>query len=70
MTNKINGCPYKASNNGQCTHKTTSRYSKQKRYCGHEYPHNCPMFMDWLESKRKSNPIPINPPKNNKGDKR
>lgn len=60
----MNGCPYKASVNGQCTHKTTSRYSKGKRYCKYNNPCNCDMFRDWVESKEKSKITAINTPKN------
>ncbi len=63
MTKPVNGCPYKASNNGQCTHKTTPEFLKQKRYCEYNKPSNCEMFRDWSENKEKSNPTPINPPK-------
>jgi len=52
MNNKtINGCPYKSSYSGQCSHKGTKPNRKCKRYCGHEYPHNCDLFMQWLEIK-------------------
>ncbi len=70
MVDRINGCPYKTSNNGQCTHKTTSRYSKQKRYCGHNNPCNCEMFRDWLSDKEKVDSRGIKTPKTNKGEKR
>ena len=48
---KINGCPYKASNNNQCTHKGNHYKRRGKIYCGFEYPHNCPLFLEWIEAK-------------------
>jgi len=71
MPRTINGCPYKASNTGACTHKAQPTNRKGKRYCGHEFPHNCSLFMEWIDCKekqKKSKIEGINPPKNHIGD--
>lgn len=54
MNKKINGCPYKSSGNGTCSHRECKSNRKGKRYCGYEYPHNCEMFRKWLSIKEKS----------------
>lgn len=45
------GCPYRASNNGQCTHKGTSSNRKGKRYCNYGDPNDCILFVEWDEIK-------------------
>ena len=50
----INGCPYKASNNNQCTHKGIKEYKNKKSYCGHKSPDNCVLFRIWTDLNEKS----------------
>ncbi len=54
MKNNINKCPYKASNNNQCTHKRKCMNQKRNQYCGYEKPENCEEFRDWLKKQQKS----------------
>lgn len=49
---KINGCPYNASNNNQCTHKGCKHYKSKKRYCGYGNPKECELYLEW-DSKRE-----------------
>lgn len=47
-------CPYKSSNSGQCTHKGCKISRKQLRFCGHKNHYNCPLFIDWVRKARKA----------------
>ena len=47
-------CPYKASNNNQCTHKAIKEYKNKKPYCGHKNVENCMLFRKWADLNEKS----------------
>jgi hypothetical protein len=46
-------CPYKATNNNQCTHNGTKKNRGGKRRCCFNYPHNCELFIEWVDSSDK-----------------
>jgi len=47
-------CPYKATNNNSCSHKRTKSNRGGKRVCCYKWPHNCPLFVQWIDSSDKS----------------
>ena len=48
----MNGCPYKASGNKICTHKGCKTNRNHKSICVYNNENNCPMYCEWLESKK------------------
>lgn len=53
MSKKDNGCPYKATNSGSCTHKGTKANRKGLRYCGYSKPLNCDLYKEYRLNRKK-----------------
>lgn len=49
-------CPYKEKHRRICTHIGCKPNGKSKRTCSYQYPHNCELFIDWVEKNKKFNP--------------
>jgi len=46
-------CPYREKNRRICTHKLCKLNKAKKRLCLFKFPHNCPIFVDWVELNKK-----------------
>lgn len=53
MNKKIT-CPYKATNNGTCSHKHGTKNRRIKRICIFKNQANCPLFSEWLKLHREN----------------
>ncbi len=51
--NKTIICPYKEQNRKICTHRCTKKNRGGKRTCNYNYPHNCELFIEWIEKSKK-----------------
>lgn len=50
--NPKNNCPYKASGNNVCTHKSSFLLKKRKRYCPYNKADKCPLYQEWVDYNR------------------
>lgn len=46
-------CPYKSTNKNSCSHKGCKSNRGGKRKCGFNWPHNCPLFVEWMDDSDK-----------------
>jgi len=54
MNKVCNGCPYKSTKNGICTHKGMKQQKGGKTYCLFLNPTKCEFYVEWVEMSKKS----------------
>ena len=61
-------CPYRATITKSCCHKGTKKNRGGKRRCIFNYPHNCDLFVEWVEKSEKVSPAYLKTLNNDIGD--
>lgn len=53
MKNNIITCPYRAINKKTCSHKGCKLNKGGEKKCYFKYPHNCELFIQWVDISDK-----------------